>query len=277
MNRIWKGSAALLAVVALAAMMVGGASAASDITYKITITNTTTGQPFSPPIVVAHTSEANVFTVGEKASVGVQTIAETGSPANLAAALTGATGVLAVETFGGPILAGASASLEIKAPPGMYLSVVTMLICTNDGITGVSNWKLPANGSDSVAAMAYDAGTEINTELTVDIVDPCGGAGPVAFAADGNGRTGSSANIEAHPGIAGIGDLTVADHGWTGSVATIDIVAVDSPAPPAVGSAGLVAEGSGGLSYPWFGIVGGALVLLAGAAFAGSRRIGARS
>ena len=154
MKGIWKGSALLLAVSALTATLVGTAAAAAHQTYTVTITNTTNGQPFSPPIVVAHTDVASVFAVGEKASVGVQTIAETGSPATLAAALSDAPGVLAVQIFGGPIFAGASASVDIQAPAGSYLSVVTMLICTNDAITGVSNWMLPASGSATVSTMA---------------------------------------------------------------------------------------------------------------------------
>ena len=77
-------------------------------------------------------------------------------------------------------------------PEGSVLSVTTMLICTNDGITGVSGMVPPATGSASVNTMAYDAGTEANSELTVDIVDPCGAAGPVAHDPDGNERTGTS-------------------------------------------------------------------------------------
>ena len=254
------------ATVALAAMFVGAASAGGPSNYQVTINNLTSGQPLSPPIVVAHTSAATVWATGEPAPAGVQTIAETGDPGPLAAALEGVAGVVAVETFGGPILAGASSSIEISAPAGSLISVVTMLICTNDGFTGVSGMVLPSTGMTSMQVMAYDAGTELNSELTVDIVDPCGGAGPVAHDADGNERTGTTENIAAHGGITGMGDLSSSDHGWTGAVASIDVT-IDQPGVPTTGS-GLQAGGGSGdslsLLFLVFGaaIVGGSVVTL---------------
>ena len=46
------------------------------ITCKITITNLTTGQPLTPPVIAIHNSRADVFEVGEPASEGVRQIAE---------------------------------------------------------------------------------------------------------------------------------------------------------------------------------------------------------
>jgi hypothetical protein len=46
-----------------------------------------------------------------------------------------------------------------------------MLICTNDGFTGVNKLKLPSEIGQSVTVrtQAYDAGTE----LFADLVPPC--------------------------------------------------------------------------------------------------------
>ena len=166
MKRIWRGSAALLAVVALAVTMVGGAAADSHQTYQVTVMNSTSGQPFSPPIVVAHTNKASIFALDQKASVGVQAIAETGNTGPLASALSGAAGVIDVATFGGTIIPGTSATIEINAPAGSYVSVVGMLICTNDAFTGVADWMLPAMGMDSTQAMAARAPVETSPCMT---------------------------------------------------------------------------------------------------------------
>ena len=50
-----------------------------------------------------------------------------------------------------------------------------MLICTNDGFTGVDGLRLPGAVGQTVVAntAAYDAGTEANTEDFGDIVPPC--------------------------------------------------------------------------------------------------------
>lgn len=204
--------------------------------WTLAIDNLTGGQPFSPPLVVTHTADADVFTVGEAASEGVRLIAEQGSPAELAAALNASPQVYSVETFGGPILAGASASITIHAPVGARVSVVTMLICTNDGITGLDSQTL-SSGSHGFDANAYDAGTEQNTELSTDIVDPCGAAGPVALPEDGNERPAESGVITMHPGISGDADLSPSEHGWTGPVARIVVSDGSLPEPTATATA----------------------------------------
>ncbi len=214
---------AALAVVAMAAgiAIVGGntqhtQAADGDTVWNITIENLTSGQPFSPPVVVVHDGTANVFELGQAASAGVQTIAEMGNPNVLADALKGASGVYDVAIgSNGPILGGDSVTLMVSGPSGSMLSIVSMLSCTNDGFTGLDSWALPTSGSDSTTGVGYDAGTEPNSELSEDIVDGCGVIGPVSLPADGNAHTDEGGVITVHPGITGVGDLTVMDHGWT--------------------------------------------------------------
>ena len=105
------------------------------------------------------------------------------------------------------------------------LSLAVMLICTNDGFTGLDGVKLPSGFEPKTFyADGYDAGTEANDELYTSIVDPCGGIGPVAVAADGqNNRTATDGVITHHPGIQDVGDLDSNEHGWEDPVLKVTV------------------------------------------------------
>ena len=152
---------------------------AGSATYQVTVTNNTGGQPFTPPLAVTHRQSLSVFEVGEAASLGVQEIAENGNLTPLQGELGGHKHVADLVIALGappPILPGTSRSFTINSEKGAkYVSFVSMLICTNDGFTGLDSVRLPRDvGETSVyATMAYDAGTEINTEDFDDMVPPC--------------------------------------------------------------------------------------------------------
>jgi hypothetical protein len=129
-----------------------------------------------------------------------------------------------------PLLPGENVSFEIDGRTGAkYLSVVSMLICTNDGFTGVNSMRLPKRIGETatVDAYGYDAGTEVNTEAWADMVPPC--APLTGFDAMGAGTGMSDPGlaeggvIRMHPGITGSGDLDPAVHGWTGAVARYEV------------------------------------------------------
>jgi hypothetical protein len=94
------------------------------------------------------------------------------------------------------------------------LSVVTMLVNTNDAFTGLDSYRLSGDGA-VLRRMAYDAGSERNNELAAFIPGPCCGN---PFVRDPEG-----ALIRMHPGIAGVGDLDPAVYGWEEPVAKITI------------------------------------------------------
>jgi hypothetical protein len=76
----------------------------------------------------------------------------------------------------GDAMFGQSTTFSIQAERGArFLSLVSMLICTNDGFTGVNALKLPSQVGDGVTVetAGYDAGTELNTEDFADMVPPC--------------------------------------------------------------------------------------------------------
>ncbi len=114
-----------------------------------------------------------------------------------------------------------SVTFEISAELGARrLSWVSMLICTNDGFTGLDSIKLPAHVGDEVTALTagYDAGTEINTEDFADIVPPCQALVGVSSGEPGTGTSdpalAEGGVIHHHEGIVGGADLVPEVHGW---------------------------------------------------------------
>ena len=222
-----RGALGAVIAVTLGLALAGSSSAQEMTTYNVTIENLTDGQPFTPPVLVAHTSAMSVFETGEAASAEVSAIAENGNNDPLVALVGGANAVHAYVAGDGPVMPGASATMTIQAPAGSYLSAVFMLICTNDGFSGLDSMMLPASGSTSVDANAYDAGSEQNTEDFADIVPPCQGLVGVSSDDEGTGMSNPALAeggvITMHAGIQGGNDLTVADHGWSGPVARITV------------------------------------------------------
>jgi hypothetical protein len=201
--------------------------------YEITVENLSTGQPFTPPVVAVHRQSIALFEMGEPASFEVQQIAENG---NLDPMVMLAASSKQVADFGaafgpaGPVLPGESASITLEGMTGAkYLSVVAMLICTNDGFTGTNSTRLPKEVGDvvTVDAVGYDAGTEMNTEDFTDLVPPCGPLTGFDPMGEGTGTSNPALAeddvVRVHPGIQGIADLQVDPHGWTDPIATIRI------------------------------------------------------
>jgi hypothetical protein len=223
------GITLLMAALALAFVVPASASL-PDRTYRVTITNLTRGQPLTPVAVATHRTSVDAFTVGEPASLGVKEIAENGNLEPFVSSLQGSSGVsevvqgtfpLVPEGTPGAAMFPDSVTFEIHATAdARRLSWVSMLICTNDGFTGVDGLKLPVLVGESVTAgtAGYDAGTEINTEDFADIVPPCQGLIGVSSGEAGTGVSNPALAeggvIHHHPGIQGGADLVPAVHGW---------------------------------------------------------------
>ena len=222
MRRLWVlglAMAAALATIALATP----ASAAGSTTWKITITNLTPlgpgapgSQPLSPPLFVVHTNRAHVWRVGELANHGVAAIAEDADNSILESALPQLPGIRTVFTgAGGPIPSGQSRTFTVRTS-GRFdrLSVLTMLVNTNDAFTGLDALQLRGRGA-TLARMAYDAGSERNNELVGFIPGPCCNH---PFVRDPEGQL-----IHPHPGITGAGELDPALYDWQDPVARFTI------------------------------------------------------
>ena len=183
MTSFRKGLLALAAIGALLTLTAIPSSASgqghSARTYEVTGENLTPGQIFTPPIWATHTKRVDFVEVGQSAPYGVKEIAENGNLEPLDYAWSLARGVrdhgIAPD---GPVTAGTSRTFEITAPSdAKRITTISMVVCTNDGFTGLDSENLPRGVGHSVRidAMAYDAGTEQNTEALADLVPPCSG------------------------------------------------------------------------------------------------------
>ena len=211
-------------------------------TYEVTVELATGGQPLTPPLIATHEGDADIFSVGQPASLGVQEIAENGNLAPLITALEADPRVSDIVAAGAPLVPPQSpmfgtfsdeVTLTIEAGPGArFLSFESMLICTNDGFTGIDRLRLPNQVGDSlrVATASYDAGTEINTEDFADIVPPCQALMGVSSGEPGTGMSdpalAEGGVIHHHPGIEGGADLLPEVHGWTDPVTLVTITRV---------------------------------------------------
>lgn len=108
-----------------------------------------------------------MFKVGKRASPGLEAIAEDGNQIPMFDRFNGSRKVTEAVNVGVPltphgmVVGGFSdaVSFEITARRGDKFSLATMLICTNDGFTGLSRAKLPKKGSKVYWLQGYDAGT----------------------------------------------------------------------------------------------------------------------
>jgi hypothetical protein len=218
--------------------------------YRVTIKNLTSGQPLSPPVVATHRGEDQLFEVGEPASVGVREIAENGNNAPILAFLeANPFGTISdIEASPVPLFPeGTPGGVQDPPSPPEFpdevtlvlsadkharqLSVVTMLVCTNDGFTGVNSLDLPkrAGRSVTVRTNGYDAHTEVNDEDLAHIVPPCQLIG-VSSGEPGmevsNPALAEGGVIAHHEGVEGGSDLVPSVHGWRDPVAEIKVTAI---------------------------------------------------
>jgi len=220
----------LLAPLVLAASVTDAAASNEVVTYEVTLTNTTSGQYLTPPNWAAHNRSVDVFQVGRPASPGVEAVAELGAVPVLAAELQAAIDQAGLGVSGvagnGPIEPGAVVNFTFDTTENRF-SVVSMVICTNDGFGGLDSHRLPRSEGDTRVfyARAFDAGTELNTENRDDVV-------PAPFCSTPRGAPGGNAQdqpeidgfgiINRHPTLRGVGDLPDS-FDWSGPVMKITV------------------------------------------------------
>lgn len=198
-------------------------------TYSVTITNTTEGQYFTPPNWAAHVNGAHVFQLNQPASPGVRSVAENGGVPDLAAELAAAlddadlgdSGVALPTDGSAPVIAPGESRTFIVTSTHDRISIVAMLICTNDGFAGLDAKTLPGavGQSKQYQLQGYDAGTELNTEADIDLVPAPFCGDPAVGSASGPDEDGV---IKRHRGITGAGVLD-GSFDWNGPVAEVVI------------------------------------------------------
>ncbi len=238
---------AALALAGAASLFLPAASAIAA-PLKVTITNNQDagGLYLTPFLTVLHDGSYDAFDAGAPASIGVETVAETGNtapeaanagsnPANLVTTITGSD-----KTPLPPVLApGETTTVVLNADPttNRYLSFLSMVIPTNDSFLGNDNPMAyevyAADGSFTglapiqiFGANIWDAGTEANDNE---------GA---AFSANGGTATDTTGNItlgsdlSAYLGTGTAAGTTLAFlPGASDLIATISVSAVPIPAP----------------------------------------------
>ncbi len=210
-------AAALLATAALAGCTAIGAEDQTARTYEVTVTNNS-NQVVTPPLLVAHTDAFAVFKLGEVASEELAVQAETGNPGPLAEKARGMADVGNVAVGPGVLPPGESVQLTVVAAPGVsYLTATGMLATTNDAFFAAQAIRLPRNGSRTINAGIYDAGSEANNERCSHI------PGPPCAEASGNATATGEGVVREHGGLTGAGDLDAAALGWSGSPVQITI------------------------------------------------------
>ncbi len=206
------------------------AFAKKPIEYKITVTNLTKGQYFTPVLGVNHNDALRLFEVGQPVSPELETLAEEGNSGPLKASLDADPRVSQTVTSAGLLGPGQSVTIILseKNKKKDRLSLVAMLTPTNDAFMALNGVSPPGKGigfSVTYYALAYDAGGEENDELCVSIPGPqvleddleeCSFLGGVDA---GNGE----GFIFVHAGIHDVGDLKSENRDWRNPVAKIVI------------------------------------------------------
>ncbi|WP_125781770.1 spondin domain-containing protein [Pseudoalteromonas rubra] len=180
----------------------------TTVELMITATNLTYAQPLSPIGVALH-QEGQFWQLGTPASDALEVLAEGGDNSGLLALDV----VQSQTSAAAPLAPGQKTELTLThdSLDGQKLSLISMMVNTNDGFTGLNALDVSAmtvGQAMTYTTHAYDAGTESNSEAQGTI------PGPV------DGGTGFSAEREAlnkvamHPGVVGM------DDGLTTSVLT---------------------------------------------------------
>jgi len=216
--------------LAVTAAMTCSTFSTQAATLTVDITNLTRGMSFTPRLLVAHNNNIDLFEPGTPATRALAWMAEGGvivSSQSAASASSNFEYLLELPEnaanntwqafgLGGPPLPPAtrSNSYTFDSEDFEYLSLVTMLIPTNDAFAGLDSWKIPTEpGTYTVTLNAYDSGTEANDEINATRTDVI------------EGGTGSALGGYALPGMAGSGNPNATNVGVGGTGVAIQIQA----------------------------------------------------
>ncbi|PCJ48803.1 MAG: hypothetical protein COA74_07380 [Gammaproteobacteria bacterium] len=172
----------------------------TDFSYEVLVTNLTSSQPFSPVTLVSH-GDMPLWTIGSSASAGLELIAESGDNSEILDDEQILDGV----TAGGILLPGMTEILTITttAEDAPFLSVLTMLVNTNDAFSGKSVIDvsgLVIGDTMMMTAVSYDSGTEANSEAAGTMPGPADGGEGFNSARDDVGF------VSMHPGVVSMDD-----------------------------------------------------------------------
>ena len=202
----------------------------------VQVTNLTHGIHFTPILVSAHDSGTHLFEAGQAASDALKSMAEGGNTAPLIAA-SAASDVTTNNLASGFLApAGSTPVTSIDTADNTHLSIVAMMLPTNDGFIGLDGWEVPTEvGTYTVYLNGYDAGTEVNDEIIDTVNGGTENGIPGAPGMDaGTGATGVTSLEEANQTVhihrgntgdtslsGGISDVDSRIHRWLNPVAKV--------------------------------------------------------
>jgi len=145
---------------------------ATPVEYEVVLKNLTNGQPISRPALLLHDSGA-LWEIGTPASEALELLAESGDSSRI---IDESGFILSSESADVGITWGTSATLNVSHTDKVkYLSFASMLGNSNDAFTGLNAIDLSdlaVNESETYQTVAYDAGTEANTESAETVPGP---------------------------------------------------------------------------------------------------------
>jgi hypothetical protein len=199
-------------------LLSAGAVQAAGLTYKVTITNLTPGQPLAPVMAATHSAGFAIFEEGQAPSDELAMLAEAGNGQPLADKLQTLHAVADAQvSTTGLTFPGKSTTLTVRAGRHAdHISLAAMLGATNDAFFAIKDVPLPRGRHTAVyTAPAYDAGSETNDELAATVA----GLGGQGYSPNDDGE----GFVHIHNGVHGIGDLVPATMDWRNPVARIVI------------------------------------------------------
>lgn len=140
-------------------------------TYKVTLKNITLSQALAPAAIIVQDSTTSFepFEVGKTASLGLETLAESGNPQVLLDEANDAK-VLLTSSFDSLTTPGSTNEATFTTEnKSLNLSITSMLVKTNDAFVAAKNIDLDFSGSKTFYLNVYDAGTEANDESTTTV------------------------------------------------------------------------------------------------------------
>lgn len=211
-------------------------ASAADVSVRIT--NLTNGITYTPFLVAAHPVGSSIFSVGQPASPELQAMAEGGDISGLVGVLTGLESTLVENPAGGLLgpTESTTANLNTDGTDNVLLSVVAMLLPTNDAFAGLNAITIPEDPGTYVYNLsAYDAGTEANDEIVNGGGAPNTPGIPAAPGGSGTGASGvagpdTNTTVHIHRGAigdrdpdGGNSDLDSAVHRWLNPVVRVTV------------------------------------------------------
>lgn len=187
--------------------------------FKVTVTNLTQAQAFTPILVSSHRWGVHFFELGEPASTELAALAEGGDIMPLKTSLDNNHRVVDTNNSEGLLEPGHTVSILVDAPyKARRISLASMMIPTNDSFIALDNVATPRGyGKLTYMVPGYDAGSEMNDEMCLNIPGPvCGGAG-------GSPESDGEGFVHISNGIHGQGNLDASIYDWRNPAAKVTI------------------------------------------------------